>query len=431
MKIFLKEKFLIAILVLALVPLLAVSLLSYFSARKSLMESIKNYNEVLIHGMGMAIEDTVLSYKELLESIGDNINYFSTIEEKKDFILKTKEKYPYNIRFLSVLDETGKELIRSDDNPLEDRSKRPEFLQVREKDYYLAWLSFNPVVDISTVIISVPLFFEDKFQGTLVSEIFLSDIWGKVMTGFTSPKDNIYLLTKEGKPVAEILANDEDFRSEDLREVAKNFALKETVFLKEIDTKVGKSLAIANYLPALNWELVVFRPISEIYKPTLILGQRVIAIVFLTLIFIFIATIFLSKLIIEPIRKLHKGVEIIGKGNLDYKVNIRTGDEIEQLAKEFNRMAESLGQSKAALEESKTILEIKVQARTKELRELTEKQEEIIKERTKDLQEKMKELERFNRLAVGRELKMIELKKEIEKLQKELGKFRNTKKPNK
>ena len=142
MKIFLKEKFLIAILVLVLVPLLVVSLLSYFSARKSLMEGIKNYNEILIHGMGIAIEDTVLSYKELLESIGDNINYFSTIEEKKDFILKTKEKYPYNIRFLSVLDETGKELIRSDDNPLEDRSKRPEFLQVREKDYYLAFCFF-------------------------------------------------------------------------------------------------------------------------------------------------------------------------------------------------------------------------------------------------------------------------------------------------
>ncbi|MDP2864592.1 MAG: HAMP domain-containing protein [bacterium] len=428
MKIFLKEKFLIAILVLALVPLLAVSLLSYFSARKSLMESIKNYNEVLIHGMGIAIEDTVLSYKDLLESIGDNIDYFETIEEKKDFILKSKEKYPYNIKFLAVLDKLGKEIIRSDDNPLEDKSNRSEFYQVREKNYYLAWLSFNPVVDMPTVIISVPLFFEDKFQGALVSEIFLSDIWGKVMTGFTSPKDNIYLLTKEGRSVAEILATAEDFRSEDLREVAKNFASEEAVFLKEIDTKVGKLLAIADYLPALNWELVVFRPISEIYKPTLILGQRVIAIVFLTLFFIFIATIFLSKLIVEPIRKLHKGAEIIGKGNLDYKVDIRTGDEIEQLAKEFNRMAEDLRKSHAALEEAKSVLEIKVQARTKELKELTERQEEIIKERTKDLQEKMKELEKFNRLAIGRELKMIELKEEIKELKEELER---TQRPNK
>ena len=35
---------------------------------------------------------------------------------------------------------------------------------------------------------------------------------------------------------------------------------------------------------------------------------------------------------------------------------------------------------------------------------------------TKDLQNKLDELERFNKLAVGREFKMIELKEEIKKL---------------
>jgi len=422
MKIFLKEKFLIAILVLALVPLLAVSLLSYFSARKSLMESIKNYNEVLIRGMSLAIEDTVLSYKELLESIGDNINYFSTIEEKKDFILKTKEKYPYNIRFLSVLDKQGKEIIRSDDNHLEDRSNRPEFSEVKERDYYLRWLSFNPVVEMPTVIISVPLFLENKFQGALVSEIFLSDIWGKVITGYTSPKDNIYLLTQEGQPVAEILATSEEFRSEDLRKIAKDFAAKATIGIKEVNTGAGRMLVIANSLPSFHWELVVFRPISEIYEPTLILGRKVAIVGFITLIFIFVATIFFSKIIVEPIRKLHTGAEIIGKGNLDYKVKIRTGDEIEQLAKEFNQMAESLGKSKVALEEERATLKIKVVARTKELKELTERQGETIEERTKEIKERVEELERFHKLAVGRELKMIELKEEIKGLKKELEK---------
>jgi len=67
-------------------------------------------------------------------------------------------------------------------------------------------------------------------------------------------------------------------------------------------------------------------------------------------------------------------------------------------------------------------LEIKVEARTRELRELTEGQEEMIKERTKELQEKINELEKFSRLAVGRELKMVTLKEEIEKLKKELEK---------
>jgi len=76
------------------------------------------------------------------------------------------------------------------------------------------------------------------------------------------------------------------------------------------------------------------------------------------------------------------------------------------------------------IEEAKTVLEIKVAARTKELKELAEGLDEQVKQRTKELQEKMEELERFNKLAIGRELKMIELKEEIKELKEELEKYR-------
>ena len=422
MKIFLKEKFLIAFLILVLIPLVTVSFFSYFNARNFLMESIKNYNELLIQSMIIGIEDTVLSYKDLSQSIVDNISFFKTNEEKKDFLLENIKKYPFNVKFLSILDESGQEIIRSDDRPLENKSDQPEFYQIKEKkkDYYVAWSSFNPVVGISTVIISVPFLKENEFQGVLISEIFLSDIWSKMITGYTSPKDNIYLLTQEGQLVAEILATSKDFRSDDFKKIAQELAEKKAVVVQEMDTGVGQMLVIANSLPMFGWKLVVFRPVAEIYEPTSVLGSNLVLITFITLIFIFIVSLFFSQLVVNPIKKLHKGAEIIRKGNLDYKVDIRTGDEIEQLAKEFNRMAERLGQSKAALEESKAVLEIKVAARTKELKELAESLEEQVKGRTKELQEKMKELERFNRLAVGRELKMIELKKEIERLKKEI-----------
>ena len=57
-----------------------------------------------------------------------------------------------------------------------------------------------------------------------------------------------------------------------------------------------------------------------------------------------------------------------------------------------------------------------------EFKKLQEGLEEKVKGRTQELQEKIEELERFQRLAVGRELKMVALKEEIEKLKEELEK---------
>jgi len=53
-----------------------------------------------------------------------------------------------------------------------------------------------------------------------------------------------------------------------------------------------------------------------------------------------------------------------------------------------------------------------------ELNEVNQTLENKVKERTRELQDKVTELKEFHDLAVGRELKMIELEKEIEKLKK-------------
>ncbi len=75
-----------------------------------------------------------------------------------------------------------------------------------------------------------------------------------------------------------------------------------------------------------------------------------------------------------------------------------------------------------SLKESKQVLEIRVLAKTKELRGLADELEERIKERTDELEEKVEELEKINRLMVGREIKMIELKEKLEKLENKLKK---------
>lgn len=77
------------------------------------------------------------------------------------------------------------------------------------------------------------------------------------------------------------------------------------------------------------------------------------------------------------------------------------------------------------LQTAKSALEIKVKIRTRELEEERQSLGKKVKERTaeldrerKELAKRIFELERFHKLAVGREMKMRELKKEIEKLKK-------------
>jgi len=146
-------------------------------------------------------------------------------------------------------------------------------------------------------------------------------------------------------------------------------------------------------------------------KETIFLS--VILLLLITFFISFIAYYF-SRRITNPLKTLAQDLKIIGSGNLAYRTHIKTGDELEDLAHSFNQMAEGLQKSKIELEEAKTVLEIRVAARTKELQELNKSLEEKVQERTRELQERLNELERFHRLTVGRELKMIELKKELE-----------------
>lgn len=66
--------------------------------------------------------------------------------------------------------------------------------------------------------------------------------------------------------------------------------------------------------------------------------------------------------ITRPIQKLYEGAEVIGSGKLDYRLDIKTGDEIQDLAEGFNKMA-------GELKELYTNLENKVRERTAQLAE--------------------------------------------------------------
>ena len=73
---------------------------------------------------------------------------------------------------------------------------------------------------------------------------------------------------------------------------------------------------------------------------------------------------------VRPIRTLDEGARRIGSGDLDQQIVVRTGDELEGLAEQFNLMTARLRESYAGLER-------KVEERTAELSEALEYQTAI------------------------------------------------------
>ncbi len=64
-----------------------------------------------------------------------------------------------------------------------------------------------------------------------------------------------------------------------------------------------------------------------------------------------------SRMITNPFLTLIRGVEEIGKGNLESKVMVRTGDELEMLAATFNKMTENLKNYIKNLEDTTAVKE--------------------------------------------------------------------------
>jgi HAMP domain-containing protein len=136
------------------------------------------------------------------------------------------------------------------------------------------------------------------------------------------------------------------------------------------------------------------------------------------------AAFFISRYVTESIRRLSASAKEISKGDLTTRVEIKSHDEIGELADTFNEMAEELSVVKSELESRKDILEKQVGERTKELEESKISLEKSVQERTEELEEsklgleeKILELENFYDAAVDRELKMEEMRKRIKELE--------------
>jgi signal transduction histidine kinase len=117
----------------------------------------------------------------------------------------------------------------------------------------------------------------------------------------------------------------------------------------------------------LGWTMFVELPVEEAYASLYLALQRLAIVLAAASIFAVLAGIFLARRMVGPIQALRVGAERIGSGDFAQRISIRTGDELEGLANQFNDMG-------ARLQESYADLEHKVEQRTAELSESLQQQ---------------------------------------------------------
>jgi methyl-accepting chemotaxis protein len=121
---------------------------------------------------------------------------------------------------------------------------------------------------------------------------------------------------------------------------------------------------------------------------------KIIVVFVPTLIFLGVLFLIFYQNLISRIKALVRFTEVLGGGNFKELIPVKSNDEISELAAAINKMAGDLNVSVVSKNELK---------------------DQIIMA-TAEIQKKIDELEKRSRLMVGREQKMIELKKEIAKL---------------
>ncbi|MBR0848563.1 response regulator [Bradyrhizobium diazoefficiens] len=198
----------------------------------------------------------------------------------------------------------------------------------------------------------------------IVAEVNLRFIWDLVTGIKVGNTGKAYVVDRRGHLIAHpdlwrALQRTDLSAHPDVRAALEGTAPPAGGLVKE-DLSGQRVLSTYATVPSLGWQVFVELPLSEAYEPIYASIGRSAFLLLLLLAFAVLVSLWLSRRMTVPIQMLTQGARRIESGDLGLRLAIRTGDELEALGDQFNRMA-------AHLRESYATLERKVVERTSEL----------------------------------------------------------------
>ena len=276
---------------------------------------------------------------------------------------------------LSQIDSTGKERLRVSRLAMDvvdsglDLSKDPKFSEAVANKVYYGPVYFRRE---SEPYMTLSLAGTRKDAGVSIAEVNLKLIWDVVSQIKVGERGHAYVVGSGGRLIAHpdislVLRNTDMSKLVQVQAARAGNANDADALQGSLNIQGQEVLTASAPIAPLGWTMFVELPVKEAYASLYLALQRLAIVLLGASIFAVLAGIFLARRMVGPIRALSAGAERIGGGDFAQRISIRTGDELEGLANQFNDMG-------ARLQESYADLENKVEQRTAELSESLQQQ---------------------------------------------------------
>ena len=337
----------------------------YLTSRTKLKKSILNHLSTVVESRTNHIITYLESNKETIVQLSKSVVIKRLLmidksdkdyqQRYNDVMKRLKEtsgigRYVYG---MSVIDTNGIVIASSANEEIgRDRSKDKRFLAAKQgiliKDAYICVLGGE-----KSIAFSAPIRDENNRLLGIIRMRFLMAVIDKITTNRTGlgKTGEIYLVNKYGFMITSSRFKKDTFLKQKVDTInLRNCLMHKTRQHAAGEKKVfvfpnyrgARVLGTHKYIPEMQWCLLAEIDEKEVFASLVWMKTLFFALMLFIPGAAYLIGFFISKTICSPIDKLHKGVEIIGTGNLDYKINVRTKDEIGQLSMAFDKMAENL-----------------------------------------------------------------------------------------
>jgi signal transduction histidine kinase len=264
---------------------------------------------------------------------------------------------------LSYLDATGHEELRVSRLTADavashaDLSHEPKFIEARAKRLYTGPVYFHKD---SEPYMTLAVSGTGRSSGVTVAEVnlkFILDVISGIQIGKTG---RAYVADADGRLIAHpdlslVLRKTDVSALPQVRAAREKLRSAGTALTEEPsigrDPEFRDVLTANAAIPSLGWIVFVDLPVKEAFAPVYASIWRTIWLIALGSGLATLAGLYLARRMTMPIQALRQGAAFIGGGDLGRRIEVKTGDELEALAGEFNSMAERLQESYATLEQ--------------------------------------------------------------------------------